>query len=142
MTVETLKTQCNKHVGDLLESCNFAYSNGAVRPRGTIVEYRRNEESIILGWEEGELIVDLILKTSDTNWVRVSLNQLLWFDQSRTLATAETSEEKLRAVRAEFSVRWGEFLKKETVDLDPRYCFEMNREEHGIYMSAQYAGAS
>lgn len=139
MTVSKFKTQCDQLLSDLLEGCGFVYSKVAARPRGIIVQYRRNEESIILGWDEGELILDLILKNSNSDWMRVSVNQFFWSLGSRTLMSAETCEEKLQILRAEFTINWGFFLNKESVNFNSRYCYKMSEMEYGIYMNAQFA---
>jgi len=140
MTISKFKTQCDLHLSDLLEVCSFVFSKVAARPRGVIVQYRRSEDSIILGWDEGELIVDVILKTSNSDWIRVSINQFFWSLGSRTLMSAETCEEKLQILQSQFSVSWSIFLNKESVNFDPRYCYKMSETEYGIYMNAQFAG--
>ncbi len=133
----TFKESCLSIMGNLLEGFQFKYHDARARPRGVEVEFRRNEDAVLLACEGNVLHADLILKRRESSWLRISINQALWFQNKRALVNSDGCLEQVNTLCAELKSLDTNFLGGNLSELDPRFCFPMSDAEYKIYRGAE-----
>lgn len=121
-------------IGKLLSRHGFALDDSYSRPRGIVTVFKRNEDLFLLAWEEDELVANLVLNVSKSRWIRISINQFLWFAGDHDLRDARGLEAKMEVLQDKSKCRWLELLRQHLTDYDPQCMFEMDREEFDVYL--------
>ncbi len=131
--------QCREKLGPFLIQYGFSYAATHYRPRGISVEFARGKSCLFAVCEGDVLYVDLILHVTDEQYFRVSLNQVLWFNNVRSLLGMKSCDlqlcEFVRTATTEECCQ--KLLGDDRPRMDERYCFPMTGSSRREYLMAQ-----
>lgn len=137
MNINEFSNLCRKYLSRSIESLGFLESRVLSRTRGYLFEYQLKKTRILISLEDSELVFDLIIPSSNNQWVRVSYNQMLWYEGDYTFKRAETIVGKFEILKSNINLFLDMFMNKILTNFDHRYCYKMTDSELKIYIDSQ-----
>lgn len=119
-----------------LERVGFILRDVNARPRGVIARFTRDHDALLISWEEGELCCDAVLYLRPSRWMRISINQFLWYRGVDIIRKARGMEEKLGALQLCLADGVLDECAGLILEPDWRCCFMMNQDAHTIFETA------
>jgi len=137
ITLELFEERCHEVLGELFREHGFEPVGAYSRLRGYAVEFARDADRIFVDKEGGVVSFDLILAARPDRFYRIDLNQLLWFNGTRSLAKCDDWDEGLRLFETGFTPIASVTLSFDSEKMDSRFCFPMSREQLDNYIRIQ-----
>ena len=126
---------CRSSLEDILLEFRYVYRNSYTRCRGVALEFGNNANRCFVACEGNAVYMDLILQLAPSVFLRVSVNQALWFNGVKTVSQPASVQDQLVLFGAELRRCCGSILAGDLSALDPRYCFRVSREECHDYVA-------
>lgn len=117
-----------------------SYSRGRA---SCVREFESSSRVVFVSCEEKRILVmDVLAVRADKSLIRVSINQLLWFNGIRAIAEADDCNTAASVAVQHFSLI-EQFLNRDAqFQVDQRYCYSLNQTTAAEYMSFQRGFAS
>ncbi len=128
--------KCRTELGDFLAALGYKYSTTYSRPPGIAIEFVREDQILFAVCEGSVLYLDLLLRERD-GFLRVSLNQALWYHGVRSLVKSKGCCDQLDAFIVEAPNNILDLLSSEMATIDPRYCFQLSESDCKAYLARQ-----
>ena len=120
-----------------LAGYGFTYAFTHSRPRGVVVEFRNAEHRLFAAADGDVLYVDLIIEVPSKEYVRVSLNQCMWYKNVRSLVGSGSCMEQMDVFVQNVGKLCAQLLLCKSIDFDERYCYRMSEKELEKYVAFQ-----
>ena len=113
-------------MGESLERFGFVFMSAHLRPRGSVIEYRRDSSRFLISCEGGSVYVELIVPGVDDHWIRVDVNGLFYHKGDKTLPNTGNWKDTVLALKEGLVEFCGPYLQKDPLDLDSKFCFTLS----------------
>lgn len=131
------KRVCRNKLEDILKKYEFHFVNSYSRPRGYVVEFARNSDSVFAVNEGNSVSIELIRHLTSGTCYRVDLNQLLWFNGFRAVIGVNEWNLQLAKLAEGLSTFADDVLNIGEAAIDTRYWHQISEKPLGQFLAHQ-----